>query len=482
MSTHRPIAPWSSTPRIPCLEMEAFHPAARLDASARLCVATALICCFLSSSQAQSSQPLSLESAIAQALKARKEIEALDRRSQATAYDVSAVNRRYIPQISAGVDVKYNAILATSIVPIGALNPGNPTDEVAAVRFGTNWANGAGLSLTQVIYDPSIKGSRELARMGADLTEAQRAQQAEAITVAVAQAYYAVLVSEAEVGFAESDLALATTRLTAARQQLQQERALPVDVEAAKIDSLNARLRLMDVRRNAAEWRLQLAYQMGLDTDQGAEMQLKDRLEEVLGDNGNSFENTCETPAPGPEEALQQAKIAQTAQQALVEKSGYKPTLLLNGYLGANHFSDQFDPWDGDKWFPTSYIGLSLSVPLTEGFVRQQRIRSLETQQLAGQAELEALKAKRELDFERAWMAYGAAREALQVQDAAMQLAKKQAEVVEARASEDRATITDLESANRNYQSARFQYLRRAYDLLITELEMRRLCGVFRYR
>lgn len=430
---------------------------------------------------AQNAEPLTLESAVSQALKSRKEIQAIDQRGQAAAYDVSAVNRRYIPQISAGVEVKYNTILATSIVPIGALNPGNPTDEVAAVRFGTNWANGAGLSLTQVIYDPSIKGSRELARMGADLSEAQRKQQAEAITVAVAQAYYAVLVSEAEIEFAQSDSALASTRLAALRQQLQQDRALPVDVEAAKLDSLNAWLRLLDVRRNAADWRMQLAYQMGMQTQGGAAIQLRDRLEEVLQQGNSADQTACDKPAQGPEEQLQQVKLNQTGQQILLEKAGYKPSLLLNGYLGANHFSDQFDPWDGDKWFPTSYIGVSLNVPITEVFVRQQRIRSLETQQLAGQADIEAIRARRELELDRSWSTYVAAQAALDVQKEAMRLADQQINVVEARASENRATLTDLESARRNFQSARFQYLRRAYDLLLAELEMRRVCGLLQY-
>jgi outer membrane protein TolC len=153
------------------------------------------------------STPLTLADAVQKGLQNRMEMRAFEQRAQMTEHELKANQLRYIPQVSAGVNMQYNAILATSIVPIGALNPGNPTDEVAAVRFGTKWANGGGLTLSQVIYDPTIKGARELAELNGQLTEAQKAQRAEAIALAVAQAYYALLISEAEVGYAQSDSA-----------------------------------------------------------------------------------------------------------------------------------------------------------------------------------------------------------------------------------------------------------------------------------
>lgn len=424
---------------------------------------------------------LTLEQAIQAALRNRMELRAYEQRAIMVEKELKANQLRYIPQISAGVDVKYNAILATSIVPIGKLNPGNPTDEVAAVRFGTNWANGAGLTLNQVVYDPTIRGAREMAELNGELSAAQKAQRAEAITVAVAQAFYALQVSEAEVDYARSDSVLAQTKLADLRLRLQEGRALATDVEAAELDSASARLRLADIRRNAADWRAQLAYQMGIGLESAANIRLSEGLEQHL--ETHRVLSSTESPSPVPSAAsnLQAIKVQQTVQLTENEKAGYKPSLMLNGFLGANHFSDTFDPWKGAKWFPTSFIGLSLNMPLTEGFIRQQRIQRLEANRLADQMDLAALHDQTDLEFERAKIALSGAEDALAMQLQLMDLAEKRLALAQERAQAERALPSDVTQAQNQVQNARFQYLRRCYDLLMADLEMRRLCGLLKF-
>lgn len=427
------------------------------------------------------STPLTLSDAVQKALQNRMEMRAFEQRAQMTEHELKANQLRYIPQVSAGVDVKYNAILATSIVPIGALNPGNPTDEVAAVRFGTNWANGGGLSLNQVIYDPTIKGARALAELNGELTAAQKAQRAESIAIAVAQTYYALLVSEAEVGYAQSDSLVAAVKIADLRLRLREGRALPTDLEAAQLDSASARLRMADIRRNAADWRAQLAYQMGIGAENGNSIVLADALLSILDQRLVNAETEIQNPVPGTETKLQDLKMQQTAQLRDNEKAGYKPSIFLNGYLGANHFSDAFDPWNGDKWFPTSYIGLSLSLPLTEGFIRQQRIQRLDASFLADQMDRAASHNQTELEFERAKIALVSAQEAFTMQQQMTELAQKRFDLAQARAMVDRALSSEVVQAQNQVQGARFQSLRRAYDLLIADLEMRRVCGLLKF-
>jgi len=154
---------------------------------------------------AQGPESVTLDVAVQKALAARLEMKALAHRAQGTEKDLKANQLRYIPQINAQADLRYNAILATSIVPIGALTGGS-TDQTVAVRFGTNWANGGGFNLRQTIFDPTIKGTRELAILNGKLLNAQKEQTAEQITVEVARAYYALLIAEAEIadGLADS--------------------------------------------------------------------------------------------------------------------------------------------------------------------------------------------------------------------------------------------------------------------------------------
>ncbi len=443
----------------------------------------AIITLVLSSNGSLSAQstPLTLADAVQKGLQNRMEMRAFEQRAQMTEHELKANQLRYIPQVSAGVNMQYNAILATSIVPIGALNPGNPTDEVAAVRFGTKWANGGGLSLSQVIYDPTIKGARELAELNGQLTEAQKAQRAEAIALAVAQAYYALLISEAEVGYAQSDSLVVAAKIKDLRQRLAEGRALPTDLEAAELDSASARLKMADIRRNAADWRAQLAYQMGIGAENGGSIVVAENLNSILGMRTVALETQIENPVPSPATKLLDLQMQQTTQLRANEKAGYKPSIFLNGYLGANHFSDAFDPWNGDKWFPTSYVGLSLNVPLTEGFIRQQRIQRLDANIQADQMDRAASHNQTELEFERAKIALQSAKEALLMQQQMQELAQKRLELAQARLGADRGLATEVIQAENQVQSARFQSLRRGYDVLMADLEMRRVCGLLKF-
>jgi outer membrane protein TolC len=426
---------------------------------------------------AQNAQ-LTVEQAIQKALQNRLELRAYDQRALMAERALRANQLRYVPQISAGVDARYNAILATSIVPVGRFNPLNPTDDVAAIRFGTKWANGAGLTLNQVVYDPGIKGARELAELDGQLTAAQKAQRAERVAVEVAQVYYALMITEAEVEHARSDSALAATKLADTRLRLMEGRALPTDVEAAQADSTNARLRMSDIRHNAADWRAQLAYQMGMTPDSGAGLRTSETLERLLEARQIPKGGP---PAPGTAANIQALKVQQSQQLADNEKAGFKPSLMLNGFLGASHFSDAIDLWEGGKWFPTSYIGLSLNLPLTEGFIRQQRILRLNASRQADQMDLDALHNQSSLEFERAKIALAGAEDALAVQQQILALAENRLAVSQTRASEGRAIASEIALAQNQLQDARFHYHRRAYDLLLADLEMRRVCGLLRF-
>ena len=427
---------------------------------------------------AQGPEPITLDVAVQKALAARLEMKALAHRELGTEKELRANQLRYIPQVNAQADLRYNAILATSIVPIGALTGGS-SDQTVAVRFGTNWANGAGINLRQTIFDPSIKGTRELAILNGKLLDAQKEQTSEQISVDVARAYYALLIAEAEVANGLADSALVAQRLRDLRLRVGEGRALPIDVESAQIDSATAVLRLADIRRNAADWQAVLAYQMGIGAENGRVLRTATTLADLLGDR--TWPASALAPAESPAYKIKALQAEQTLQLQANEKAGFKPDLSINGYLGANHFSNTFDIWKGSKWFPTSYIGLNLTVPLTEGFIRQQRVERLGITAYADELDREAAKAQTELEFERAMIGLDGAEDALRSQDAVLQLSAQKLKLTEMRLAQERATATEVATARNDLQHAQVLHLRRVYDLLLADLELRRVCGLLNF-
>lgn len=62
------------------------------------------------------------------------------------------------------------------------------------------------------------------------------------------------------------------------------------------------------------------------------------------------------------------------------EKGKYLPTLNLKGYLGANQYTNNFDPIAANTWFGLSYVGIDIKYPLLFGEDKRKKIQQLQFQ------------------------------------------------------------------------------------------------------
>jgi outer membrane protein len=75
-----------------------------------------------------------------------------------------------------------------------------------------------------------------------------------------------------------------------------------------------------------------------------------------------------------------ESKIILTQQQMIGEKAKYLPKLSLNGYLGADQFSNELQPFQSNSWFGNSFVGLALRVPITLGENKSNKISQFQSQ------------------------------------------------------------------------------------------------------
>jgi outer membrane protein TolC len=78
-----------------------------------------------------------------------------------------------------------------------------------------------------------------------------------------------------------------------------------------------------------------------------------------------SFDGTTKTNYL---ELMQNVKISKLQQQNI--KAGYLPSLSLNGAYGLYGYSTSANPFNtiNNKFYPNSYVGLKLSIPIFDGF------------------------------------------------------------------------------------------------------------------
>ncbi|RMG57091.1 MAG: TolC family protein, partial [Bacteroidetes bacterium] len=298
-------------------------------------------------------QGLSLDAALTEAVSQRPDLQVFALQIAQKEAAIRKLQVDYLPQVRGDAQVRYNFINPVSVLPANIFNPDLPEDELVAVQFGTNWAYSAGLTLTQPLFDPSI-GYRIQREALSQQQLGLQAQDAESrILAAVTEAYYGVLLGEGEIEQARADSLRAATvyrDLVAAEAE---GRALPADVAQARLGVRQASLQLARAQHNLQTLRELLLTRMGRPLEGASTLDLTTSLEELLTslEAGQSPLMTGADRIEWEQLRLQQRELELDRQ---IQRRSRWPQLSLTGYLGANHFSNQFEPFRADQWSGSS--------------------------------------------------------------------------------------------------------------------------------
>ncbi|MCK7530186.1 MAG: TolC family protein [Marinilabiliales bacterium] len=68
-------------------------------------------------------------------------------------------------------------------------------------------------------------------------------------------------------------------------------------------------------------------------------------------------------------------------QQQKSERMKHTPTIGFEGFLGANQYTDTFNPFLSDSWYGSSYLGLSLRFQILSGSSTKNRVNQLKLEE-----------------------------------------------------------------------------------------------------
>jgi outer membrane protein len=382
----------------------------------------------------------------------------------------------YLPSLTAEADMRYNPIIQTSVLPANAFNPSGDPKELVPLKFGTPWSGTTGLRLKQPIYDPSKLVMINSSRVAADLAKTQEKKILAEREEEIAKAWYAIMLAKAKLEYAKVDQQRTSSNAALIKEQLNNGRALENELKDA-----NLRIRIADIDREKYELdifnaQVYLSYMMGYDT-----LQLIDPVESLIAQSKadtSSWKNLPEMKsaiASRPEIREERINLDISALNLSRSKAGRLPTLNFEGYLGANNFTNTFDPFG--NWFGNSFLGLSFRFPIYSGGEKSSQIEKSQIQQdqqknnirkLEQQAYYEILNARNNLQYQY--------KQSLLQQERIL-VQEGRIEIVRSRMMEGRATAQDLleeETKLSEFRNTLYQYL---YDYLVALATYHRAIG-----
>jgi outer membrane protein len=433
-----------------------------------------LLFCYKSSAQADAGKGFTLKEAQDYALK--------NNVNNMNASLDDAIARNYnkeirgigFPQIDGSFDIKNFIEIPTSLVPAQFF--GGPEGAFAPVQFGTKYNATAGLTASQIIFSSdyflALKASKallELSYKNSDRTKIET-------QVAVAKAYYAVLVYRER-------LKLMYANVDRIRILKEETRALNENGFVEKIDNDRVELTYNNllvekekVERLVGLTELALKFQMGIEINQP--IVLTDSLDltkpidaiATLSSKPN-YSNRIEYQLLENQEKLNYLELKRY-------RLNYLPSIAAYGSLSTQAQRTEFDIFNTKKgWYPTAVIGATLNLPVFDGFQKHYKSQQAKLKIQKTQNSIKGFETAMDMDVASASTNFLNAQSSLNMQMKNIELAKNVYDVSKIKYTEGVGSNSEVVTAETALKEAQTNYYSALYDFLISKVDLDRANG-----
>jgi len=292
-------------------------------------------------------------------------------------YQSREVQSKLFPQVEAYSNFNYYYSIPKMVLPGEIFGQTG----MIAVQIGTkyDWSNG--FKASQVLYNQSYFTSVKLSRQLENISNLTLQQKKEEIVYQVTQLYYLCLATDRQIAQLMHAVKNTGKLLEIAKLQKDNGVIIKADYSRLKVSENNLQTQIDNLNQLYTQQLSMLEYLIGLPLN--ANVKLSDSL------SVSSIETTLDLPDFNARTELQlldkQTEVTSITQ--IINKQAYLPSLSGFGQFHYQGQRDQFDFFKGgnDKFFRVGLVGLSLNIPVFDGFEKHSKISQ-------GKIELEELR------------------------------------------------------------------------------------------
>jgi outer membrane protein TolC len=396
--------------------------------------------------------------------------------SKATIKETTA---RGLPQINGAYNLDYNpkipVVFLPNQPPFG--DPSNPSDVIPA-RFGVSYSSGLGVTVSQMIFDGSFFVGLRAAKTLLELTTKDLKKAEIDVVENVKKAYFGVLVNQQRIRLAESNLSRIDTLLKETTALNEAGFVEKIDVSRVQVQRNNTYTQIQRVQTALDISKQILKLQMGIPME--FEVELSESLQEM-----STKEELLQLVGV---EGAERIEIEQVATQINLvgldlknNLSQYMPKINFVGNVRRSGAGNELDRvYNRANWFGSSLVGVSMSVPIFDGFAKAARIQKNRVQlnQLENQRSFLKESFKSELYAAKSNLRNDLT--VLEVQQANMQLATEVYQIARIKYKEGIGSNLEVVEADAALIAAEINYLGALYDGLISKINLEKALGVLK--
>lgn len=412
---------------------------------------------------------ITLDQALKIALSENVSVKIADKEIQRTEYAKKGTYASLYPQVS-GSFTYQRTLIKNDIRSM--MGDSDFTSMMADTKIGNSNSFALGGAMSMSLVDVQLWKSLKISGLSVETAvEKARSSKLDMVTE-VKQAYYAVLLAKEAFDVYENVYDNAVANFKKIDLQYQAQKASEMEYLRAKTNVSNSIPNLYNAESSIELALWQLKAVMGVDLDMNIDTvgDIDDYAETMFYDvhQNDSLDLAYNT-------SIRQLDLqAETLNQTWkLKKLAYAPTLTMSANITYSAVAN--DPIKKLSWFPYSYAGLSLNIPIFSGFRRLNDVRQAKNQyeQLAltrqdTERQLRIAAQNYVITMETNMKTYYSAADAVESAQKSFEIMNKSYEI-------GRATLTDLNDATLALVQSRLSQSQAIYNFIVAKANLEKM-------
>jgi len=287
------------------------------------------------------------------------------------------------------------------------------------------------------------------------------------IRVSVAQAYVQILYNYEIRDVARQQIAIDSLQVERLERMFESGRSSAAEVSQQKASLAQSRVTLVQAENNVRASLLDLAQLLEFNSWEGFSI-----VRPQVSMEGVPLETPDDIYAQAlgirPSIRAEELRLKGTERSIAIAKSGYYPSLSLSGGSGTNYYSN----YGGKAFFDqlksnfSSYVGLSLNIPIFNKFSTRNQVRSAKLNKVNQEIQLRRAQQTLYKEIQQAWNAAKNAQAKWEAAQVASASAQDAFTLVQAKYENGKATVTEFNESRNQLLKTRSDAVQATYEYL----------------
>ena len=370
-----------------------------------------------------------------------------------------------LPKINLSADYKYFTELPYQLMPQSAF--GGPEGMYKEVQMGVPHNMSANIQVAMPLYNSQIYGSMQTTKIASGLNHLQYKKTEEQVYFEISNLYYNAQILVHQQQFIEGNLGNTEKLLETLELLHSQLMIKKSDVSKVALQKEQLQTQRELVKSNLDQVMNALKFSMGISIQQNVEIET-----EIL--HQSDAEYSLNQPID-LEIALAQNKLLSSELSTL--KNSRLPSVSLYGSYGQSGFGYDEKPNDFLKFYPVSFAGLQLSVPIFNGTVTKRKINQKKIEIQNSELQMNNVAEQNNMLIENATRKRFVTQQTIENTTNQIDLAKTVYDEMVLQQKQGTSSLTEILLADNALREAQQNQLTAIIDYLKADLELKKLTG-----